>query len=579
MQELRRRYLRYILAGALLAASVACLVPLLPGQEAKIYPLRWVYASRHLRQDAHVEDLRRIVSTAAKHGLNGILLSAGLDQLDRQPPEYFRRLEQVKEICAQHKVEIIPIIFSAGYGGSILAHNRNLAAGLPVKDALFVARGGQATIEEDPPVMIVNGGFEKFSGNRAEGFDRPRNWGEVVFRDESIVKEGKSSLRFDISTSYPAESAQLAQTIKVRPHRAYRVSFWVKTEGLDAYGPFSSSRFRLEVMGVGDNRRLQFLDPVLPTTTDWRQINLGFNSWGYEEVVISPRAVGGAKGKIWIDDLRIEEAGLLNLLRRPGTPLSVRSEREGTTYEEGRDFARLQDEKLDFSWDHDGPPIRLLPGSRIREGERLRVSFYHGVSVNRRQVSICMSEPEVYEIWRKQVGLIEKHLAPGKYFLSMDEVRAGGACKACRDRQMTLGEILGDAITKQHAMIRAANPKAEIFVWSDQLDPNHNAGERAGKYYYLADGSFTGSWNHIPKDMVIACWWHKMRDQSLSHFSKLGFRTLGASYYDEDDLKNPQDWLVSLDATPGAQGIMYTTWQNKYELLAPFGDLVSRRVR
>jgi hypothetical protein len=30
-----------------------------------------------------------------------------------------------------------------------------------------------------------------------------------------------------------------------------------------------------------------------------------------------------------------------------------------------------------------------------------------------------------------------------------------------------------------------------------------------------------------------------------------------------------------LKATVRAQGIMYTTWENKYELLADFGDLVS----
>ena len=35
-------------------------------------------------------------------------------------------------------------------------------------------------------------------------------------------------------------------------------------------------------------------------------------------------------------------------------------------------------------------------------------------------------------------------------------------------------------------------------------------------------------------------------------------------------------WLEALDATPGACGIMYTTWLNKYALLAGFGDLVSR---
>lgn len=542
----------------------------------KIYPLRWVYASRSLHRDTHVDDLRRIVSTASEHGLNGIVLSAGFDRLDLQPPDYFRRLEEVKEICARSKVEIVPIIFSAGYGGSVLAHNNNLAAALPVKDALFVVRGGKATPAPDPPVSIVNGGFERFTGSRADGFDQPENWGEVIFRDNKVARQGTSSLRFENFDDYPGESARLGQLVRVRPYRSYRVSCWVKTEGLEPYGPFSSSRFRIEVLAAADKRRLQFLDPVLPTTTDWRKVTVGFNSWGYDQVEISPRTIGGKSGRIWIDDLRIEEVGLVNLLRRPGTPLTVRGERSGTLYEEGSDFARLEDDKLDFSWDHDGPSITTLPGGRIREGERLRVSYYHGISVNRGQVSICMSEPEVYEIWRRQAALIEKHLSPRRYFLSMDEVRAGGSCKGCKDRKVTMGEIFGGCVTRQFNLIREANRDAQVLVWSDQLDPNHNAGERTGRYYYLVDGSFSGSWNHIPKDLVIACWWHRMRDKSLAHFSGLGFKTLGASYYDADDLQNPKDWLVSLDATPGALGIMYTTWQNKYELLDAFGDLVSR---
>ena len=63
----------------------------------------------------------------------------------------------------------------------------------------------------------------------------------------------------------------------------------------------------------------------------------------------------------------------------------------------------------------------------------------------------------------------------------------------------------------------------------------------------------------------------------LTFFSGLDFRTFGAAYYDADDLTNPREWLASLRATPGAQGIMYTTWQKKYELLGGFGDLVSEK--
>jgi hypothetical protein len=60
-----------------------------------------------------------------------------------------------------------------------------------------------------------------------------------------------------------------------------------------------------------------------------------------------------------------------------------------------------------------------------------------------------------------------------------------------------------------------------------------------------------------------------------AHFSNLGYRTLAGAYYDADNLDNPRAWLEALDATPGACGIMYTTWLNKYDLLPAFGDLVS----
>lgn len=42
-------------------------------------------------------------------------------------------------------------------------------------------------------------------------------------------------------------------------------------------------------------------------------------------------------------------------------------------------------------------------------------------------------------------------------------------------------------------------------------------------------------------------------------------------------MENPRGWLEAIDRTPNAQGIMYTTWRNKYDLLAPFADLVAKR--
>ena len=533
--------------------------------QGKDYPYRWVYVSRSLRADSDVGDIRSIVKTLSEHGLNGMVLAAGLDRLDLQPANYFRRLEDVKRICKQRSIEIIPIVFSVGYGGSILSQDRNLAAAIPVKGAEFVVENGKAHLVPDLSAKIINAGFEEYNGNRFTGYrfhDKP---GEVSFMDTKVFKSGKASLRFENFGRYEHGHARVMQEVKVQPHRCYRLSCRVKTEQLEPEGSF-----RVSVLS-SDGRNLAPWDPRVPSTTDWRKVVMGFNSFDYETVRVYVGVWGGRSGRFWVDELKVEQVGLLNVLRRAGTPVTVKSEETAVVYEEGRDFGVIKDPRLNFRFDHDPPVIKLLPGSRIKNGERIRVSYYHGMGINRGQVSVCMSEPEPYEIWRKQARLIHKYLAPSKYLLSMDEIRAGGACEACKKRNITMAQILGDCITKQVRIIRQVNPDAEVLIWSDMLDPNHNAHDN----YYLVEGDFTQSWNYIPKDLVIVCWYYKKRNESLSFFSSLDFRTLAGAYYDGDTLENPRGWLEALEQTPRACGIMYTTWRNKYELLAPFGDLVA----
>jgi hypothetical protein len=83
----------------------------------------------------------------------------------------------------------------------------------------------------------------------------------------------------------------------------------------------------------------------------------------------------------------------------------------------------------------------------IREGEHLRVSFYHGTFIYNDQTPICMSEPKLYEIWGNQIRLVHQALEPRYYMLNMDELRTGGSCEACKSRRMTMGQILGDTLT------------------------------------------------------------------------------------------------------------------------------------
>jgi hypothetical protein len=489
----------------------------------KVFPHRWVYISRRLRSDQDVEDIRQLARTASENGLNGVLFAAGLDSIDLQPPEYLARLEKVKEIFRESHLEMIPNVFSAGYGGGILSHDKNLAEGLPVKDALYVVNNGEGHIK--PEVPVADGG--------------------------------------------PAVEGAWTREVAVRPYRCYRVTFRAKTEGLPTTRAFSSGAFRLDVR-TEDKRNLTPWNARIPGTTDWREVRWGFNSLWYDKVKISIGAPNARTGKAWVDSVRVEEVGLLNVLRRPGTPITVRSDSGKTVYEEGRDYERVADSLLNFRFDHDGPLIRVPAGSRIKDGERLRVSYYHGFSINDGQTTVCMGEPKTYEIWRDMARRMHAAVAPPRYVLSMDEIREGGTCEACRGRNM--GELLGECLTKQFQMLREVNPKVDVWVWSDMLDPNHNAHGN----YYLVQGDYTGSWNHVPKEMGIMTWYYERRALSLPFFSNLGFRTLAGAYYDGDTIDNPRGWLEELAKTPNAQGICYTTWLNKYKLLADFGKLVSK---
>jgi hypothetical protein len=38
-----------------------------------------------------------------------------------------------------------------------------------------------------------------------------------------------------------------------------------------------------------------------------------------------------------------------------------------------------------------------------------------------------------------------------------------------------MAEILGDCITRQRAIFKAIDPEIEVMIWSDMLDPSHNA--------------------------------------------------------------------------------------------------------
>ncbi len=556
--RLRLRLRSRVIIGGLILLGMMLSVPRL----LAAYPDRFVWVfGWDLGRDSDVTEITQLLETAAQHGINGAVASFGLDTLSQQNADYFRRLEAVRQACERRHIELIPAIFSIGYGG-VLSRDRNLAEGLPVVDAPFVARGDAARFEPDAAARLVNGDFEEFTGNRFPGFGFHDQPGEISFADTQVKHGGRAAIRLENFTANPHGHGRVNQEVRVQPHRCYRVSVWVKTEGLEPASGFQM----LTLAGDRDIVPRQF---NLPATADWRKLTMVFNSLNFDKVRLYTGVWGGKAGKFWLDDWTLEEVGPINVLARPGTPVTVRSADGATTYTEGRDYAPLRDPNLNpYRFDGEALALKLLAGTRIRDGERLRVSWYHPMLLHDSQVTVCMGEPGLYEIMDHEMKLLAERLHPRRVLLSMDEVRMGGTCKACAGRNM--GELLGECITKEVEIVRRHAPGAAVYIWSDMLDPNHNAhGD-----YYLVEGDFTGSWTHVPKDAIMAVWGGAPREKSLRFFADQGFQTLVACYYDADDLRETQEWMAMAKPLPNVRGFMYTPWTKKYSLLPEFGDLL-----
>lgn len=520
---------------------------------------RWFFSFGYGRRRTDVDQIKSLVDTGAAHGLNGMVLSSfGLDSITRWYEQDTALLQEIHAHCRQRNVELIPTGFSVGYGGGALGHDRNFAAALPTS-IMLEARGGKLR-----PVfgdnLLKNGDLEAHTHGRFSGFSFHDQPGTITFVD-TVAAAGKTSIRFQNLEANAHGHGRIMQVVAVKPQRPYRFSFKIKTRDLQPIGG-------IKAMVLRESGTLATLNPTLKSTQSWTEVSLDFLNHSETEVKVYAGIWGGEMGTFWLDDLRFcEGATLADIVQREGAPLVLRSVDRDLTFTAGKDFQHIGNLR-------ELNQVSLTPETTIREGERLQLDCYKIPHVSHawgKQISLCMSHPDLYDYWEAQARRLHRIIGYRKVLLSMDEIRNGGGCLACRGRGLTMAEILGECITRQVALFKRIDPKIEVLIWSDMLDPGHNAHDN----YYGVVGDFTGAWQYVPRELIIMCWHHQIRDASLAFFSGKGFCTLGAAYYDADDLRNPQDWLASLQKTPQAQGIMYTTWRQRYQLLPGFGDLVT----
>ncbi|NLH99234.1 MAG: hypothetical protein GX446_07050 [Chthonomonadales bacterium] len=503
---------------------------------------RWLFVWRDMSNPREVDRVIERMPRARAAGYNAVVLSPTMPEA---------KAAALREAAKANGLSIVAIVM----GNS---RDRNYMEGVPVENALFVVREGIALHVPDNPTEVKNGGFEEASGNKALGWQWQDDEGVTTFIDREVKHSGQSSLRMESIGKNEHRHCRIMQPIKLQPFRQYHVSVFVKTEDLAPADP------EIKVLSRDTSRQISFQTFRVERTQDWKRYDIVFNSFDQTEANLYLGSWWGKDGKLWWDDLSIEEIGLVNVLRRPGCPVTVKGE-DGTLYEEGRDFEPIRDPML-HPWIayHEAPIIRLKAGTRIKNGERLRVSYYHPIIVYEDRLTSCVSEPKIFEEWREEIKHADTLLKPSAFLMSHDEMRVMNWCALCRSRKMTPGELLADNVRQAAQIIRDIRPDAGIWVWNDMFDPMHNAVDN----YYAVNGTLKGSWKGLDKDVGIVNWHGGLEGKNCRFFADLGLKQILSGYYDSDETGDAiAKWQANTRDIPGIVGAMYTTWEDKYDAM------------
>ncbi|HET6248807.1 MAG TPA: hypothetical protein VFE47_14010 [Tepidisphaeraceae bacterium] len=494
-------------------------------------PELWLYYPTNLLVDQNLDKAKEIWGRAAAAGYDHVLIAdSKFSRLPSMDKRYFQNCDKAKKIAEGLKLQLVPALFSVGYSNDILSQDPNLAEGLPVKDQLFIVKNGTA----EPAGSI--------------------HFGKMAFHDDSVSVDGNTA-----TVHAGKSSARFTFKLPVTPFRCYHISVKIKTADLHS---------RPEIKALAGERGLQWQNLQVKPTQDWTQCDVVFNSLDNAEVNVYFGIWDEVRGSLQWKDWSIEEVGLVNVLRRPGAPCIVKEESTGKVLKEGTDFEPIVDPRLGnnpFAGEYDSYHTPAAIHTKLPDGTKLLVSWYHPAIVYDGQVSACISEPKFQQLLADQARRMKEIWGAPLYMMSHDEFRTCNFDEACESKKQTPGELLAANVRECTKLLRPQ----KAAVWNDMFDPYHNAVKGP---YYLVNGPYTNSWEGLDKDVLVVNWNHGKRDQSLKFFADRGNRQLIAGYYD-NDLSEFSQWLASAKKVNGVVGYMYTTWRGDYSAIEKFAKM------
>ena len=573
-----------------------------------------------------------LINQAQRLGLNGMVWKCGVEDIVDDGDERITFLQQVQSYAEERGIEIIPTFWYVG-GNAFFSQDASLVEGKFIEKAP-IKRDGATSGDE----LVDSDDFEGDWTGVPDGWsktDSSVELGEYVERNPGAT--GGSSVL--VTLPKPEASDGISRVFS----------------GLEDGYYYVTCKVKIETVQNADYAELTIRDAVHRENSgyaDFKRGNENYveNQWGEmtsEVVRVTSGKLevqlsgGGTKGEmIWFDDVEIYMANLNETflpIPRDGTPIKVYKKTGDGGYEEipqtvsdGTTNWSLPDGyKENFKYGYDEATDRDCFYYKVGEEEKLKsinleypeegqifkenlttiyVDYYAPKSNQYADLrySTCLSEENLYKFMTRSADRIEGTLHPKTWFIAFDEVTIGATCETCHKTGLTAAQIFGKSVARQYAIIKEVAPDAEVVVWSDMFDSNHNATEEP---YQDVAGSLKDAVKYIPNDLIIACWYDSEDQEkmtvdvvkehataTLKNFADLGFRTISSCYYDwvkgkfptsvmrTSDLDlNTQGWLgavVSLksgqkDELPGNLGTFYLTWPESggrdYDYLESYG--------
>ncbi|MCX6600821.1 MAG: hypothetical protein NT025_04585 [bacterium] len=364
-------------------------------------------------------------------------------------------------------------------------------------------------------VDFSNGGFESWSGSRPVNWSMTRDSRFTYVNRDGVTKHsGSNSIRFSGFGSDTYADMFLLQERDIGPNKWLRIRFWYKAE--DYCG-----QLMIGMQGAtapNNTYDVRYAALSCPATQGWTQIQFDFCTYNAGRILflVGPKYPTG--GTIWLDDLSLETAAPVNIVRREDTPLVVRSARNGALMAEGLDFRVVETYSTSYPQYVVQPRLELVPGSRLAIGDTVLLDWscaplYQGVRKTQ-----CFSQIEPLLDYQERIRHVDSLLHPDGFKISINEVSYAGYDAACTRRHMTPAQLVGSYCRQMYQVIQARRPGAPVRIYGDAFDIY----VRDPRAMPVTTSPWTvGALEELPAPMEIMCMegYSSNLDSSLNYFA------------------------------------------------------------